>query len=80
MKGARAPAGFHVEVRVDLALANGQEFMTEWTSPMALLPAMHKAPRWAVRELQRDKVKGRSKIAMMRVRAAYARGEFERET
>ena len=46
-------------------------------TPMALVRAMHKRPRWARKELQTDKVKGRSSIVGYDVRVQLVEGEYD---
>jgi hypothetical protein len=77
-RSARAPEGQHTMVSVFLTLENGTTREHVWDTPMALFPALHKAPRWAKAELRRDEIRGRSKIVRMDVIAQYRPGRFTR--
>lgn len=76
MRSAKAPEGKHTQVSVFVTLENGTERQHVWTTPMGLMPALHKAPRWAKLELSRDKVEGRSKIHKLEVVAQYRPGKY----
>lgn len=77
-RSAKAPEGQHTQISVFILLANGTSREHVWTTPMGLQPALHKAPRWAKLEMQRDKVPGRSKIVRLTVDAQYRSGIFRR--
>lgn len=78
MKEARAPAGFHtvVNIMVVLDVQPKRVYSASWVTPIALAPALHKAPRWVKTDMQTDKIPGRSKIVAITVAAKYVRGSY----
>jgi hypothetical protein len=77
MKSAHAPEGYYTHVAVSALVGEGWRCVS-WDTPMALLPAMHKAPEWMRQSLRADKVRGRSKITEWKITARYCRGVYER--
>jgi hypothetical protein len=73
-----APEGFHTVLDVTVRLKNGTVRSYRWTTPLALLNAMHRGIRWTKAELKEEKIKGRSQgFEGWEVRAVYAKGPYK---
>lgn len=77
MRSPKAPIGQHTDLRVTVTLANGNVLDFFWTTPIALAPAMHKAPRWATEAMSKEKTRGRNSIVGFEVVAKYKPGDFD---
>lgn len=74
----KAPGGFYTVVEAIVRLANGRSYNYQWTTPLALARALHKAPSWAKQELKMAHVKGRTRITGWAIEARLQHGRFKR--
>lgn len=76
MMAAKAPAGCYTHVRVQVQLQHTSRSYA-WRTPMALLPALHRAAGWAKDAMKAERVKGRSKIVRLDVGVQTLEGGIE---
>lgn len=69
----------YTRIHVTLTLENWAVRRYGWTTPIALMPALHKAPRWARDEMRKAGVPGRSKVRSITIDGETIDGPFDKK-
>lgn len=78
MRSAQSPLGTYTSVEAIFRLKNGQTKIYQWTTPIRLSRALHKAPAWAKLEMRKARVKGRTQIVGIHIEAITQTGTWKR--
>lgn len=78
MRVGKAPLATYVHITVRVDLMNGRTEVYIWDTPMALSSAYHKGPRWAADVMKKEKIRGRSQVRGLYVKAEIRQGSWKR--